>query len=250
VDQLLEATWRAEQRHFWFLGFRRFVAPVLARAAGGRRDLRLLDCGCGTGTNLARLLDEYGRACGFDLTWRGLEFAHAQGRRRLAQASITHIPFRSATFDVVTSFDVLQTLTLEQAHAGLAEMWRVLKPGGAMVLNVAALEALRGNHSVLAEERHRYTKAMLRSFVEQAGFRVEHLAYTNTALFPLMLAVRSGQRMVGLKPAEEAEGEITVPWGPLNAALAGLLATEAAVSRIVPMPIGSSLVCLARKTGA
>ena len=247
MDRLLEATWRAEQDHFWFRGFRRFVAPVLARAAAGRGDLRLLDCGCGTGTNLARLLDAHGRAWGFDLTWRGLEFARAQGRPRLAQASITDIPFRASTFDIVTSFDVLQTLTLEQARAGLDEMYRVLKPGGAMLLTVAALEVLRGNHSVLAEERHRYTRRRLRDAVERAGFRIEHLAYTNFSLFPLMLAVRSGQRLVGLKPAEEAEGEITVPWAPLNATLSGLLGVEAALSQVVPMPIGSSLICLGRK---
>ena len=250
MDRLLEATWRAEQDHFWFRGFRRFVVPVLARAAAGRTDLRLLDCGCGTGTNLARLLDAHGRAWGFDLTWRGLEFARAQGRPRLVQASITDIPFRTATFDIVTSFDVLQTLTLEQARAGLDEMHRVLEPGGAMLLTVAALEVLRGNHSVLAEERHRYTPRMLRVAVERAGFRIEHLSYTNFSLFPLMLAVRSWQRLVGLKPAEEAEGEITVPWAPLNATLSGLLGLEAAISRLVPMPIGSSLICLGRKASA
>ena len=249
MNLLLEATHRAQERHFWFRGFRRFVAPLVARAASGRPGLTLLDCGCGTGVNLP-LLRRHGRAFGFDLTWRGLEFARAHGAARVACADVTRIPFPDGQFDVVTSFDVLQTLTLEQARAGLAEMSRVLRPGGAMVLNVAALEVLRGNHSVLAEERHRYTKFMLRSMLEETGFVVEHLAYTNAALFPLMLAVRSGQRLVGLKPAEEAEGEITVPWAPLNATLAGLLATEAAVARVLPMPIGSSLVCLARKTEA
>ena len=247
MDRLLEATWRAEQDHFWFRGFRQFVGPVLERAAAGRRNLRLLDAGCGTGTNLTRLLDQYGRAFGLDLTWRGLEFAKGQGRRHVLQASITHIPFRDASFDVATSFDVLQTLTLDQARDAVAELHRVLVPGGAMVLNVAALELLRGNHSVLAEERHRYTRAMLRDAVRRPGFRIARLTYTNASLFPLMLAVRATQRLVGLKPAEEAEGEITVPAAPVNAALAALLSAEAAVVRHAPMPVGSSLLCLAYK---
>ena len=247
MDRLLEATWRAEQDHFWFRGFRRFVGPVLAQAAAGRRGLRLLDAGCGTGTNLTRLLDGYGRAYGLDLTWRGLEFARSQGRRGILRASITAIPFRGGAFDIVTSFDVLQTLTLEQARDALAELHRVLVPGGAMILNVAALELLRGNHSVLAEERHRYTRPMLRAAIARAGFRVARLTYTNATLFPLMFAVRATQRLVGLKPAEEAEGEITVPAAPVNAALAAVLGIEAAAVRRVPMPIGSSLLCLAYK---
>jgi ubiquinone/menaquinone biosynthesis C-methylase UbiE len=228
MDRLLEATWRAEQDHFWFRGFRRFVGPVVARAAAGRRDLRVLDAGCGTGTNLTRLLDQYGRAHGLDLTWRGLEFARSQGRERILQASITAIPFRDATFDLVTSFDVLQTLTLEQARDALREIHRVLVSGGAMVLNVAALELLRGA-------------------VTSAGFRVARLTYTNASLFPLMFAVRATQRLVGLKPAEEAEGEITIPAAPVNAALSMLLSAEAALVRHVPMPVGSSLLCLAYK---
>ena len=71
MDDLLELTGRVEATHFWFRGFRRFVAPVLEELAGGRRDLRLIDCGCGTGNNLA-LLKPYGRAFGFDLTPGGL----------------------------------------------------------------------------------------------------------------------------------------------------------------------------------
>ena len=78
MDRLLELTYRAERTHFWFRGFRRFVTPWLSQAAGGRTDLRLLDCGCGTGANLA-LLARHGVAFGFDLTARGLEFARAHG---------------------------------------------------------------------------------------------------------------------------------------------------------------------------
>ncbi len=53
MDNLLDLTSRVETTHFWFRGFRRFVAPAISDIAGHRRDLHLLDCGCGTGHNLA-----------------------------------------------------------------------------------------------------------------------------------------------------------------------------------------------------
>jgi len=246
MDLLLEATYRAQERHFWFRGFRRFVTPLVARAASGRHGLTLLDCGCGTGVNLP-LLERRGRAFGFDLTWRGLEFARAHGAARVARGDVTRIPFPDGRFDVATSFDVLQTLDAAQARAGLVEMHRVLKPGGALILTVAALESLRGNHSVLAEEVHRYTRRELRDAVTAAGFAVERLTFTNATLFPLVYAVRALQRRAGLKPPEEADAEITVPAAPLNAVLSAVLAVEAAVVARVDMPIGSSLLCLARK---
>lgn len=251
MDLLLEATRQAERQHFWFQGFRRFVGPLVARAAGevrlarGGRDLEILDCGCGTGINLG-LLAPYGRVTGIDLTERGLRFARADGHRRLARADAAALPFRDATFDLVTSFDVIYALSDEDEAAALREMHRVLAPGGALVLNVAAMPLLRGNHSVLALERRRYTRAMLRERLERAPFRIARLTHTNAALFPLVAAVRLGQRALGLAArGEDATAEMRVPPAPINAALAALLGLEARVVRHLDLPFGSSLLCLA-----
>ena len=246
MDRLLEATFRAERDHFWFRGFRRFVSPLLAQASQGRSDLRLIDCGCGTGNNL-RLLQPYGQAFGFDLTKSGLAYARGSGLERVAQASVDAIPFPSAAFDIVTSFDVLYCLPEPVERAAVAEMWRVLTPGGAAIINVAAMTILRGNHSVLSAELRRYSRAGLRALLEPAGFRVERMRYTHAALFPVMVTVRGMQRLVGLAPEDDALGDITVPPAPVNAALSAALALEAGLARVVPMPCGSSLLCLARK---
>ena len=81
MDRLLEATERAERDHCWFHGFRAFVTPLLDRALAGHAAPAILDCGCGTGNNLARLLRPRGRAVGVDLAWRGLQFASQRPER-------------------------------------------------------------------------------------------------------------------------------------------------------------------------
>ncbi len=193
------------------------------------------------------MLEPFGEVYGFDLTWRGLEFAHHRGRRRIAQASIGAIPFRSGTFDLVTSFDVFQCLPGQVERDAAAEMARVLKPGGAAVFNFAALEMLRGSHSAFAEEVRRYSPGQVRTLLEGAGLRVERLSFAYASLFPLMAAVRVGHRWLKDGDAESGEWEITVPSPPVNGALTLAVGAEAMALRLVNMPFGSSLMCLARK---
>ncbi|HWI17934.1 MAG TPA: methyltransferase domain-containing protein [Vicinamibacterales bacterium] len=246
MDRLLELTYRAEQSHFWFRGFRQYVTPALARATAGRPGARILDCGCGTGSNL-EMLRPFGNAVGFDLTRIGTEFAKSHGHR-VAQGSIGDIPFRSGTFDLATSFDVFQVLPDAVEQAAIREMSRVLKPGGWLLLHVAALEMLHGKHSVLSEEHRRYTRSSLRALVEGAGFRIERLTYDHCSLLPLMLPVRVWHRMTAANGVVEAgENEITVPSAPINGALTALVSLEAKALQMFDMPIGTSLMCLARK---
>ncbi len=246
LDPLLEATHRVETRHFWFRGLRRFLRPVLERATRGRADVRLLDCGCGTGVNLP-LLARYGSVSAVDLSAYGLGLARARGFGRCARASVARLPFRDRSFDVVTAIDVLYCVPDEDERRAADEMYRVLKPGGSAILNLAAMRVLRGDHSVLAVELRRYDRRSARALLERAGFRVERLTYTNAILFPLVLAQRTLERAVGLSTRDQAAEKMRVPPAPLNELLSGILAAEGVALRHVSLPFGSSLLCVARR---
>jgi SAM-dependent methyltransferase len=249
VEHLLRATARAEARHFWFRGFRAFVTPLLTRAAAGRTRARLLDCGCGTGANV-EWLDAFGRAYGFDLSETGLRIGREAGRTRLARATVTAVPFPTASIDIVTSFDVLYSLQDRDENTAIAEMYRLLKPDGFAIVNVAAMPVLRGDHSVLSREIRRYSRGDLRARMERAGFVVERLTYTNATLFLPLAIVRLLQRRRGLRREGETESEITVPPAPINAIMTVVMRIEALWLRHFDAPFGSSLLCLARKPGA
>jgi ubiquinone/menaquinone biosynthesis C-methylase UbiE len=193
------------------------------------------------------MIGQYGRAFGIDLTYSGLAYARRHRERLIAQASATALPFPDRVFDIVTSFDVIYALDDAGAAAALKEMYRVMRPGGYLVLNVAALPALRGNHSVLGGEVQRYTRGSLRRHFERAGFSVKRLTYTNASILPLVAGVRFAQRLFGHR---ESTQEISVPARPVNAALTGLLAAEAAAVRWIDMPIGSSLLALVSRPRA
>src|SRR5688572_10382854 len=109
--------------------------------------------------------------------------------------------------------------------AAVREMARVLKPGGRLVATVAALDLLHGDHSVLSQEVRRYTRAGVSALLAGAGLAPERVRYAFGSTLPLLLAVRTAQRLGRRHVA--GEREITVPAAPLNTALTAVVAGEA-----------------------
>jgi len=246
MSDLLELTARAEATHFWFRGFRMYVVPAIQEIVAGRRGLRIIDCGCGTGFNLKTLLMPHGHAFGFDLVPDGIRRARAVGRP-LVRADIQHIPFMSASFDLATSFDVIQSVPDDRT--ALREMARLLNPGGHIVLNVTAMDLLRGDHSDVWGELRRYTPERAARLVEDAGLEVVRIRYLFGSLLPLMLGVRMVQRLLRAFREPRGDADLAVPSAPVNAMLTALVALEARLARRFTIPFGSSLLIVARKPG-
>ncbi|MCC7010831.1 MAG: methyltransferase domain-containing protein [Acidobacteria bacterium] len=244
MERMLAATLRAEDTHFWFRALRRQAQRLLDDARASATLTRIVDCGAGTGRNLD-WLRRYAPAIGIERSWFGLSAGRARGRSMIG-GSVAALPLSDGCADLVTSFDVLYCLDDETERRAIAEMWRVLRPGGIALLNVAALDVLRGSHSALTHERRRYTKTRLSRRLTAAGFRVERLTYTNCVLFPAALATRSLERLTG-RAAAPSESDLTVPSRPINWLLDRLLAAEAAWLRVADLPVGTSIMAVARK---
>jgi len=108
--------------------------------------MRLLDAGCGRGRNLVYLVRR-----GFDVCGTDVNEAAIAGARRMASELAPRLPadnfhvepvermsFADSWFDVVISSAVMHFARDEQHwHAMLAEMWRVLRPGGLFFARLA-----------------------------------------------------------------------------------------------------------------
>jgi SAM-dependent methyltransferase len=246
MGALLELTARAEPSHFWFHGLRAYVVPVILEIVDGRRDLRILDCGCGTGYNMQTLLEPYGRTFGFDLDEDSMWRARRTGRP-IVRANIQQIPFPSESFDLATSFDVIQSVPDDRR--ALREMARILRPGGHVVLNVTALDILRGDHSDVWGELRRYNPARAVQLLSDTGFEVVRISFLFASLLPLMLVVRKAQGVFRAVREPKGDSDLTVPAPAINGALTWLVRREAALARRVRMPFGSSLLIVGRKPG-
>lgn len=244
MERMLDATAHAEDRHFWFIGLRRNAKQVLDRIFDDGTSHRIADCGSGTGRNLD-WLRAYGQVVGVEFSPAGLAHARRQ-RRPVVRGSVTHLPLADDSVDLATSFDVLYCLDDAEEARAISEMFRVLKPGGAVLINVPALDMLRGSHSTLTHEVRRYTPADLRRPLERAGFEIQRLTFTCMATFPLTLAVRIFDRLTG-RALVASDAELRVPVAPINATLGFFLLLESALLRVTNLPVGTSVMCVARK---
>lgn len=241
---MLAATLRAEDAHFWFLGLRRVARQLIDEARGAAAFTRIVDCGAGTGRNLD-WLGALGPAIGVERSWFGLHAGRSRGRTMVG-GSVDALPLADTCADLATSFDVLYCLDDRTERRALQEMWRILRPGGLALFNVAALDILRGSHSTLTHEVRRYTRARLSERLVAAGFRVERITFTNCTLFPPALVRRGLERLTG-QAGSASESDLSVPPPLVNGLFDRALAFEARVLRVVNLPIGTSIMAVARK---
>lgn len=243
---MLEATAASEDTHYWFRGLRRTAELLLRQSLGSRQLSRIVDCGAGTGRNLD-WLQRYGPAIGVELTPVALTVARAHGRP-IVRGTVTALPVADQTVDLVTSFDVLYCLDDAAEEQALREMWRVLRPGGLALFNVAALDVLRGSHSTLTAEVRRYNRRRLSTRLERAGFHIDRLTFTNLTLFPPALIVRTLERVTG-RAAEASDADLQLPSAPVNQLLDWGLRGEAWWLRYADLPVGTSIMAVAHRPG-
>ena len=107
------------------------------------RDTRVLDAGCGEGV----LVDEYRDR----LAIAGLDANCAS--ERVTQGSLTALPFPDSSFDRALCLDVLEHLQYEEQPRALAELFRVLRPGGELLVSIPNLAHLQSRMQFLLRGR-------------------------------------------------------------------------------------------------
>lgn len=231
-----------EDRMWWYRALHGHALRALAPLAA---DGAILDAGCGTGGFLAKLRQARPRA-----RLSGLEYdpgaagrAARKARAQVAVGSVNDLPFGSDSFDAALSLDVLCHRAVEPRRA-LAELRRVLRPGGLLLLNLPAHEWLRSAHDARVHTARRFERGAVRAMLREAGFATADARHWNSLLLPLMVV----QRKI-LARAEEAGSDVHEYPRWLDAALHAATRAEAALLGAgMRFPAGGSLLATATRS--
>ena len=241
-----ERLYELENDLWWFRGMRAISMALLERHLSKCSGLRVLDAGCGTG-GMLKTLATLGAVTGIDTSGKAIGWARRGKSNSLVQGSVTTLPFRDDSFDLVTSFDVLYHTNVPDDAMALAEIVRVLRPGGTFLVRVPAYDKLRSRHDEAVHTRQRYEKKELIAKLRAARLEPVVVTFANCFLFPIALGRRFAERLF---PSKHLSSEVErLPW-VIDRLLGAPLLLEAGIVRYVPLPFGLSLVSLSRKTPA
>lgn len=231
-----------EENHWWYLGMRKISEGLLASVIKPSKSLNILDAGCGTGGMLL-YLKSIGTPVGIDISQEALKFCRKRGLKNVKRSSIEKMPFKNEGFDLVTSFDVLYHKWVKSDTLALQEFYRVLKPGGFLLVRVPAYNWLRGKHDEIVFTRHRYTKDELNQKLKISGFKILRASYANTILFPLAV----GKRLLEKILPEEKVSDVKPLPKIINGLSTKIFYFEAKIISKFNLPFGLSLFVLAQK---
>jgi SAM-dependent methyltransferase len=232
-----------EDTHWWYRGMASITCALLDRFYRRDGSLRILDAGCGTGAAMTSYLTRYGRVWGFDLHPEAVRCCRRRGAARLARASVAQLPFADETFDLATSFEVLDERSVPSDREAVREIRRVLVAGGRLLIRLPAYSWMRRSHDAVVHTRHRYTRREVEALLSAGGFRIEQVSYANAVLLPAAMVKKFGERLF---PPARPRSDLNLKPGPLNGLFYRVLSGEAPWIARSSLPFGLSVVGVGR----
>lgn len=225
------------QEYWWYLARADMLHSALGSYAVGARTA--LDIGSADGPSAGWIREAIPHVASLDIDPRNLGATGVCG-------SALALPFPDEAFDLVSAFDVIEHCAPEDA--ALAEVRRVIRPGGTFLMAVPAYQWAWTDFDVANGHHRRYTRGRAVAALERAGFVVQRSTYAFTSVFPLFAAERLARRLRGSRLTEAVQ-TVSVPRvsRPVHHALMALCRVDDGLLRRVDLPFGSSVFLAATR---
>jgi SAM-dependent methyltransferase len=226
--------------YWWYRARADLLETALSEFVGEPR--RLLDVGSADGPSVSWLRG-HGKQVALDVDPRGLVAGGVCG-------SALELPFADEVFDVIAAFDVIEHC--EPEATALAEVHRVLAPGGRFLMSVPAYQWAWTHFDDHNHHHRRYTRQRATSALKRAGFEILRATHVFGSTFPMFAADRLLTRVKERGRPAASLGPDGVPTLPevspaAEKVLMGLARLDQKVLRSVDLPFGSSVVVAAQK---
>lgn len=213
MDKLaFEELEQLQNTYWWFVAKREIICSLVGkyrkeRIAKKKRDIHILDAGCGMGV-LLNGLSRYGNVCGMDVEEEAVLYCRTisgSGMTILKGKLPDEVPFPDRAFDIIVSADCLEHI--EDDYAALVRMREMLKDEHSfLLLTVPALMCLWSYNDEFVHHYRRYHKRQLTSLLQRAGYQVEMCSYYNFWTLPAVWMIRKLKNLFHIKKDDLSYG--------------------------------------------
>ena len=227
------------ENHWWWRAREGTLVEELHRLFPDSRALAILDVGCGDGLFFERLR-QFGEVEGIE-SEAALVDPRGPNRSRITVAPFDASFNPGKRYDLILMLDVLEHL--DAPEEALRHAVSLLRAGGKMVVTVPAFRMVWTNHDRLNEHRTRFTKRSFRLVAASAGIEIIEMRYFFIWLFAAKLATRMAELILPREPRNPR-----IPSSGINGFLYQVSRFEEKLTRIIPAPIGSSLLVVGERS--
>lgn len=227
-----------EDFHWWHRAKRSFVRFLISHYVR-KKNIKILDVGCGTGKNMEEL-SKKGEVWGVDISQEALLFCKERNLMNVKKGEAETLPFNKNTFDVVCVLDVLEHV---DDLASVKEIKRVLNDGGYIIITVPAFGWLWSMWDEALHHKRRYTKADLDLLLTQNGFTVLRNTYIHSFLVIPSFIIRKLKQY----QFKDYTSDFQINNSFSNTTLSFISELEQMWIKRYDMPFGTSVLCIAQK---
>lgn len=238
---------KCERELWWYRCLHELTIKKVKQYSGIQNPV-MLDAGCGTGGMLVRFKESgYQQLAGFDLSSDAVTYTHTKTGIPIQQLNLNDVDqvYQKNSFDVITTLDTLTLLDEGGDKKVVDQLLSLLKPGGLLILNVAAIRYFRGSHDAVLHMKRRYTKKMIRALITDPA-TIKEMGYWPFFMSPVIFFIRLFQRTVHkLNPNAITRSDVKPVPAPFNQLFYNLTRWEN--NALAWKPWGSSLFIVLQK---
>jgi SAM-dependent methyltransferase len=208
--------YEAEEKLWWYRILHEKVLKEIQQKLGYRKDISVLDIGCGTGGLLHFLQqNNYTNLQGIDYSDASIHFSKLRGLN-VQKSNIDDVLklFQVQQFDVIICNDVFYCLDKVQIINALQNISTLLKSDGMFLSNNNAFDIFYGTHDIAVGGKWRFTIKDFQEFLQDNPLKIQYYSYWTWVLSPLVLSIRVFQQIqlkLGLIDTTKLVSDVSVP---------------------------------------
>jgi len=233
-----------EKDYWWHKGKLELLKSLYKKYLNKRKDLNIMEIGCGTGEVL-KLLDNWGEVAGIEYSDYAVKACRKKGFKDVLLGDVNSMDLSSryGTYDLIVASDVLEHIRDDLKT--METVKKLLKPGGLFFVTVPAYKFLWSTHDEALYHLRRYHSLEIKTKINDVDFRIlKHTHFVATVFFPIA-AIRLLNNFVR-RQAYPKSHYLPLP-KIFNDLLTWFLKVETILINYISLPFGTTHVVVAMK---